>query len=95
MEDAYPEPALTSAPGALAAPALERDLFHGGNAVPSSCSPRRSLASTVLPPVLRPDAELSVLDISEYFGETSGGVRTYLVHKARYVEARRPELPAP
>jgi alpha-1,6-mannosyltransferase len=32
-----------------------------------------------------------VLDITEFFGETSGGVRTYLFEKARYVEAR-PEL---
>jgi alpha-1,6-mannosyltransferase len=32
-----------------------------------------------------------VLDISEFFGETTGGVRTYLLQKARYVEAR-PEL---
>jgi alpha-1,6-mannosyltransferase len=29
-----------------------------------------------------------VLDISEFFGETSGGVRTYLLQKARYVEDR-------
>jgi alpha-1,6-mannosyltransferase len=32
-----------------------------------------------------------VLDISEFFGETTGGVRTYLLQKARYVE-KRPEL---
>jgi alpha-1,6-mannosyltransferase len=32
-----------------------------------------------------------VLDISEFFGETTGGVRTYLLQKARYVE-ERPEL---
>ncbi|HET6797908.1 MAG TPA: glycosyltransferase [Gemmatimonadales bacterium] len=44
----------------------------------------------VLPPQLRPGA-LGVLDISEFFGETTGGVRTYLLQKARYVEAR-PEL---
>ena len=31
------------------------------------------------------------MDISEFFGETTGGVRTYLLQKARYVEAR-PEL---
>jgi alpha-1,6-mannosyltransferase len=30
-----------------------------------------------------------VLDISEFFGETTGGVRTYLLQKARYVESRR------
>jgi alpha-1,6-mannosyltransferase len=29
-----------------------------------------------------------VLDISEFFGETTGGVRTYLLEKARYVETR-------
>ena len=29
-----------------------------------------------------------MLDITEFFGETSGGVRTYLLQKARYVEAR-------
>ena len=31
---------------------------------------------------------LTVLDISEYYGETSGGVRTYLTEKSRYVAAR-------
>ena len=31
---------------------------------------------------------IRVLDISEYYGETSGGVRTYLTEKSRYVEAR-------
>jgi len=66
---------------------FERALFHGADAAPPWPS-RHSLASATLPPLLRPGAELSVLDISEYFGETSGGVRTYLVHKARYVESR-------
>lgn len=32
-----------------------------------------------------------MLDISEFFGETTGGVRTYLLQKADYVEAR-PQL---
>ncbi|HEU4798996.1 MAG TPA: glycosyltransferase, partial [Gemmatimonadales bacterium] len=32
-------------------------------------------------------APLSVLDISEYYGSTSGGVRTYLHEKSRYVGA--------
>ncbi len=41
-----------------------------------------------LPPRLRAGAALGVLDITEFFGETSGGVRTYLFEKARYVEAR-------
>jgi alpha-1,6-mannosyltransferase len=44
-----------------------------------------------LPPLLRSNAELGVLDISEFFGETTGGVRTYLLQKARYVQ-RRPSL---
>jgi alpha-1,6-mannosyltransferase len=44
-----------------------------------------------LPPRLRPSAELGVLDITEFFGETTGGVRTYLLQKAEYVQ-RRPDL---
>lgn len=44
-----------------------------------------------LPPRLRPTAELGVLDITEFFGETTGGVRTYLLQKARYIQ-RRPAL---
>jgi alpha-1,6-mannosyltransferase len=54
-------------------------------------APPIDLARTALPPPLRPAAGLGVLDISEYFAETSGGVRTYLLQKARYVEAH-PEL---
>lgn len=38
---------------------------------------------------IRPDAELGVLDITKWFGETSGGVRTYLLQKARYVESQQ------
>jgi alpha-1,6-mannosyltransferase len=48
------------------------------------------ISRSSLPQRLRP-AALGVLDISEFFGETTGGVRTYLLQKARYVEAR-PEL---
>ena len=44
-----------------------------------------------LPPRLRPAAELGVLDITEFFGETTGGVRTYLLQKAQYVQ-RHPHL---
>ena len=29
-----------------------------------------------------------MLDITEFFGETTGGVRTYLLQKARYVQRR-------
>ena len=46
------------------------------------------IAGSVLPPVLRPDATMSVLDISEYVGERTGGVRTYLAEKARFVSER-------
>jgi alpha-1,6-mannosyltransferase len=53
-------------------------------------SAAQDISRRVLPPRLRPDA-LGVLDISEFFGETTGGVRTYLLQKARYVETR-PEL---
>jgi alpha-1,6-mannosyltransferase len=44
-----------------------------------------------LPPRLRPAAQLGILDITEFFGDTTGGVRTYLLEKARYVQ-RRPNL---
>jgi alpha-1,6-mannosyltransferase len=49
------------------------------------------LSKTVLPPLLRPAARRSVLDITEFYGETTGGIRTYLRQKALYVEAH-PEL---
>jgi alpha-1,6-mannosyltransferase len=49
------------------------------------------LGRSPLPPPLRPEAHLAVLDVTEFFGETSGGIRTYLMEKAAYVEAR-PEL---
>jgi alpha-1,6-mannosyltransferase len=71
---------------ALTDPALnaprELDLF-------SEADPRTSLniSRSSLPDRLRPGA-LGVLDISEFFGETTGGVRTYLLEKARYVEQR-------
>jgi hypothetical protein len=43
------------------------------------------IAHAELPAPLRSGA-LGVLDISEFFGETTGGVRTYLLEKARYVQ---------
>jgi alpha-1,6-mannosyltransferase len=66
--------------GIWALPDLES--FVAGDAVAP-----RDISSSVLPPRLRPQA-LGVLDISEFFGETTGGVRTYLLQKARYVQAR-------
>jgi alpha-1,6-mannosyltransferase len=46
------------------------------------------LAVAPLPPVSRPDARLAVLDTTEWFAPTSGGIRTYLLEKERYVAAR-------
>jgi alpha-1,6-mannosyltransferase len=47
----------------------------------------RDISHSTLPPRLRPSA-FGVLDISEFFGETTGGVKTYLLQKSRYVETR-------
>ncbi len=52
---------------------------------------RMDLSSLTLPPVLRPRAKRSVLDITEFYGDTTGGIRTYLRQKALFVEAH-PEL---
>jgi len=46
------------------------------------------LARAELPPRQRPSATLGVLDITKWFGETSGGVKTYLLQKAQYVETQ-------
>lgn len=50
-----------------------------------------SLRRLPLPPAPRPDAALGVLDITKYFGATTGGIRTYLLEKASYV-TRHPAL---
>lgn len=47
----------------------------------------RPLSRGPLPPVTRGDAALTVLDVTEFFAHTSGGIRTYLLEKARYVHA--------
>lgn len=47
-----------------------------------------SLDRDPLPPRLRRDSRLSVLDITKFFGPTTGGIRTYLTEKSRYVESR-------
>lgn len=46
------------------------------------------LARGTLPPVTRPQATLAVLDSTEWFAPTSGGIRTYLLQKERYVATR-------
>ena len=48
-----------------------------------------SLGEAPLPARLRPHASLGVLDITEWFGTTSGGIRTYLLEKAAYIEQRQ------
>lgn len=49
------------------------------------------LARAPLPAIGRPAATMAVLDSTEWFAQTSGGIRTYLLEKQRYVAAR-PEL---
>ena len=49
---------------------------------------RFDLARSALPPVSRPDARLAVLDTTEWFAPTSGGIRTYQLQKERYIAAR-------
>ncbi|HEY9228869.1 MAG TPA: glycosyltransferase, partial [Gemmatimonadaceae bacterium] len=60
---------------------------------PDETSGARSIAvgRDPLPVVPRRAGQLTVLDVTKWFGETSGGVRTYLQHKSRYV-ASRPDL---
>ncbi|MBL0937389.1 MAG: glycosyltransferase [Gemmatimonadaceae bacterium] len=41
-----------------------------------------------MPDRLRPAATMGVLDVTEWFGDTSGGIKTYLLEKARFVAAR-------
>jgi len=52
-------------------------------------SSRRLLRLTSPPPV-RPDSTLSVLDVTKHYGETTGGVRTYIDQKSAYVAAHPP-----
>lgn len=64
----------------MTAGAVEQTLF------PVAAPPRTEIATAALPPPLRPGARLGVLDITEFFGPTTGGIRTYLIEKAKYVE---------
>ncbi len=51
-------------------------------------APRSTVTPFASHPLPRPQARAArtVLDVSEFFGGSSGGVRTYLIEKARYVE---------
>jgi alpha-1,6-mannosyltransferase len=87
-------PARTAAPSTLWGTALTEpgaagilDLRPVADAAPAALD----ISRIELPPRLRPAASVGVLDITEFFGDTTGGVRTYLLEKARYVQ-RRPEL---
>ena len=46
------------------------------------------LARAALPPLQRAAARMVVLDTTEWFAPTSGGIRTYLLQKERYIAAR-------
>ncbi len=60
--------------------------------LPHRLSPGRLLGlSHTLAGPLRPQAEFAILDITKFFGDTTGGIRTYLLEKAAYVRAR-PQL---
>ncbi len=80
---AVPAPKVIEVHDQPAPAAIEQILF------PSAAPPRMDLGTASLPPPLRPGAELGVLDITEFFGDTTGGIRTYLLEKAKYVEASR------
>ena len=47
-----------------------------------------NLARSVFPPPLGGTGVLTVLDITKYFGDATGGIRTYLLSKAAYVQAQ-------
>lgn len=49
--------------------------------------PTLDLSRTDFPPPLTRPGALTVLDITKYFGEATGGIRTYLLAKAAYVQA--------
>jgi len=49
------------------------------------------LSHTGFPPPLRAPGGLTVLDITKFFGDATGGIRTYLLAKARFVQSS-PEL---
>jgi alpha-1,6-mannosyltransferase len=59
----------------------------GGALTPAPPGPLIDLSRLTFPPRLGADANLTILDITKYFGEATGGIRTYLMAKARYVQA--------
>ncbi len=59
-----------------------------GLAPPAADRRPLDLRRAALPPLSRPDARLAVLDTTEWFAPTSGGIRTYLLQKELYIAAR-------
>ena len=60
-----------------------------GGALPlAQPGPAIDLSRLTFPPPIGAGASLTVLDITKYFGDATGGIRTYLLAKARYVQAR-------
>lgn len=58
-------------------------------APPGFLAPPRTpinLARSDFPPPLRAPGTLTILDITKYFGDATGGIRTYLLSKAAYVQ---------
>ncbi len=47
------------------------------------------LSRLAFPAPLRTGGALTILDITKFFGEATGGIRTYLLAKASYVQAHR------
>ncbi len=77
---------LTFVTSAMPTPAeVQHTLFLSDAQLTAS---HTDLSTLTLPPTLRPGARLSVLDITEFYGDTTGGIRTYLREKTAYVAAR-------
>lgn len=82
-------PATANAPEVSAAVTPSRERGPSPRPIPEvSETVRADLSRAALPAIDRWTADLTVLDITKWFGETSGGVKTYLREKARYVSAR-------
>ncbi|MEO8635871.1 MAG: glycosyltransferase [Gemmatimonadales bacterium] len=73
----------------MTAPTERADASGAGFLAPSTGP--LDLSRSTFPPPLRAPGTFTVLDITKYFGETTGGIRTYLLAKARYIQSR-PEL---
>jgi alpha-1,6-mannosyltransferase len=63
----------------------------GASRSPLPPSSAIDFASSALPSPIAAPGTLTVLDITKFFSETSGGIRTYLLAKAAYVQ-QRPSL---